>query len=53
MENPTLGRIEAHHLNGVRIGNVRMKRPHQRATGGLAATGPAECPTSTSEPSTN
>ena len=26
MENPTLGRIEAEYLNGVRSGNVRKKR---------------------------
>ena len=52
MENPTLGRIEAEYLNGVRSGNVRKKRSATE-TGGFAATGPAECPTSTSEPSTN
>ena len=30
MENPTLGRIEAEYLNGVRSGNVRKKRLRNR-----------------------
>ena len=52
MENPTLGRIEAEYRNGVRSGTCG-RSGSATETGGFAATGPAECPTSTSEPSTN